>query len=261
MLATAQFVYPGRPGYFLEHRFLPAFHSSPMNCTRICTRARGLVVSKPAEEGGAADHEVVLAELRDHRYVPGAVGVGGAGIDSYASFDLVRRRLDPPFLHPRRSRRRGSRTRRHHHDGDLSRTPRELRSRAARGGCWPSIRRGSSTTRRLLGDVRSRTLISAFAPSRTNNSAVARPIPRAEPMTIAAFPSRSLRLFFRSVKSRREVGGRLLQLSTRVCPRPSKNQRAQLCRGQFSALWHLQGEGAVQSICRRRGAKHKDNTP
>src|SRR6188768_2285240 len=37
----------------------------------------------------------------------------------------------------------------------------------------------------------SRSLISTFAPSATNISAVARPIPRADPVTIAAFPSRS----------------------------------------------------------------------
>src|SRR4249920_3807802 len=37
----------------------------------------------------------------------------------------------------------------------------------------------------------SRSLISTLAPSRTNISAVARPIPRADPVTIAAFPSRS----------------------------------------------------------------------
>src|SRR4051812_6154254 len=37
----------------------------------------------------------------------------------------------------------------------------------------------------------SRSLISTLAPSAANNSAVARPIPRADPVTIAAFPSRS----------------------------------------------------------------------
>src|ERR1700742_850059 len=37
----------------------------------------------------------------------------------------------------------------------------------------------------------SRSLISTFAPSATNSSAVARPMPRAEPVTIAALPSRS----------------------------------------------------------------------
>src|SRR3954454_1680421 len=36
----------------------------------------------------------------------------------------------------------------------------------------------------------SRSLISTFAPSLTNSSAVARQIPRAEPVTIAVFPSR-----------------------------------------------------------------------
>src|SRR6185312_11708967 len=36
-----------------------------------------------------------------------------------------------------------------------------------------------------------RSLISTFAPSLTNNSAVARPIPRAEPVMIALFPSSS----------------------------------------------------------------------
>src|SRR5262245_23270460 len=54
----------------------------------------------------------------------------------------------------------------------------------------------------------SRSLIRTLAPSLANSSAVARPIPRADPVTIAAFPSRSpisVRLSFQFVKSAREA--------------------------------------------------------
>src|SRR5919106_4172734 len=67
----------------------------------------------------------------------------------------------------------------------FSQTPSSVRS-PANTAVSPSISPAASSA-----TSPSRSLISTLAPSRTKSSAVARPIPRAEPVMIALFPSSS----------------------------------------------------------------------
>jgi very-short-patch-repair endonuclease len=92
-------------------------------------------------------------------------------------------------------------------------------------------------------------LISTFAPSRTNSSAVARPIPRAEPVTIAALPSSSPISLLRIAQGR----AALYEKAGTLTPHAAHHTRAPREHDRSVALEpRLQSDSRRELAARRR---------